>query len=110
MRRRLIGAALVALTITAAGGCTGSPAPRDYTDTITRAGYNPSVLHIYAGDTVTWINEDPNLLHTVTARDDSFGSGFLGDGQRYTVRFNRPGTYRYFCDIHPSMVGEVDVT
>ncbi len=110
MRRRLIGAALLALIVTAAGGCGASPPVHDHAVTITGAGYIPSVLHINAGDTVTWINEDADRLHTVTARDDSFGSWFLGDGQRYTVRFNRPGTYRYFCDIHPSMVGEVDVT
>ncbi len=56
------------------------------------------------------MNEDPTKLHTVTARDDSFGSAFLSQGQRYTVRFNQPGVYRYFCDIHPTMVGQVDVT
>ena len=69
----------------------------------------PAVLQVAAGTTVTWVEHDTRL-HTVTARDDSFGSWFLGDGQRYTVRFNRPGAYRYFCDVHPSMVGEVDVT
>ncbi len=42
----------------------------------------------------------------MTARDDSFGSGFLSEDQIHTVRFDRPAVYRYDCAIHPAMVGE----
>jgi len=77
--------------------------------------FNPNPININAGDSVTWTNSD-NDIHTVTSGSDEgpsigqeFDSGTLGEGQSFTHKFENPGTYEYFCNIHPSMVGEVIV-
>ena len=77
--------------------------------------YNPNPININAGDSVAWTNND-NDIHTVTSGSDEgpsigkeFDSGTLGEGQSFTHKFENPGTYEYFCSIHPSMVGEVIV-
>jgi hypothetical protein len=61
------------------------------------------------GDTVTWINEG-FLLHNVTAANGEFASGTLHGGQRFSVRFTKPGTFDYVCTIHPGMSGKVIVS
>ncbi len=71
--------------------------------------YQPSIVNVSAGTTVTWINEDP-VVHTVTATDGDFNSGNLATGETFNQTFSRPGTYQYQCLIHVSMVGEVVVT
>lgn len=71
--------------------------------------YSPSVVRIEAGGEVTWVETDRLLVHTATATAGSFGSSFLSYGQRYTVRFNAPGVYAFFCRIHPTMRGRVVV-
>lgn len=77
--------------------------------------YDPNPINVNAGDSVTWTNSD-NDIHSVTSGGDEgpsigqeFDSGILGEGQSFTHRFENPGTYEYFCSIHPSMVGEVIV-
>ena len=71
-------------------------------------GFAPDVVEVKRGTTVQWTNADPSE-HTVTARDQSFGSDPLGRGKAFTVRFDNAGTFRYFCAIHPAMEGIVKV-
>jgi plastocyanin len=68
----------------------------------------PDVIDVKPGATVRWTNADPSE-HTVTARDQSFGSDPLGRGKSFATRFNNVGTFRYFCAIHPAMEGTVKV-
>lgn len=72
------------------------------------SGYSPDELTVRAGDTVMWKNVD-NLVHTVTAQDNSFDSGIIQPNQTYTRVFNTPGRYPYYCTIHPQMTGVVNV-
>jgi plastocyanin len=61
------------------------------------------------GTTVTWINGD-DVPHTIVANDKSFHSKVLDTDDRFAFTFTRPGTFAYFCSIHPHMVGKVVVT
>lgn len=61
--------------------------------------YQPDAVEIAPGDTVAWTNLD-GTVHTVTAQDHAFDSGRLGQGQRYVLAFNQPGTYPYYCTLH----------
>jgi plastocyanin len=70
--------------------------------------YRPSVLRVRRGTSVAFLNADAEA-HTVTAIDRSFDSGTIDPHQRWRRRFDRPGRYRYVCDFHPYMHGEVDV-
>lgn len=75
---------------------------------IVNSHYKPTPITVSLGDTVTWINEG-FLLHTVTAENGEFSSGRLSGGQRFSVKFTKPGTFKYVCTIHPGMKGEVIV-
>jgi plastocyanin len=77
--------------------------------------FDPNPIEIKAGDSVTWTNGD-NEVHTVTSgsQDASnigqeFDSGTLASGQSFTHKFDKPGTYEYFCSFHESMTGKVVV-
>ncbi len=64
------------------------------------------------GTKVTWINND-STDHTVTSLGGapaSFDSGHLSNGQKFSFTFTKPGTYKYRCDIHNSMMGTVEVS
>ena len=70
--------------------------------------YRPSQLDILPGETVSWTNVSQRT-HTVTSDTGLFDSGDVAEGGRFAREFTAPGTYRYHCTIHPSIVGEVDV-
>lgn len=73
------------------------------------ASFNPATVNIAGGTTVTWVNED-SVPHTVTSREGLFDSGTLERGRRFSFKFDKPGTYGYFCKFHPAMTGQVIVT
>jgi len=68
----------------------------------------PSIT-IAPGTTVVFKNLDDDP-HTVTAVDGSFDSKGLGQGDTWSHRFTTPGTYAYYCKVHPMMKGTVVVT
>ncbi|HEY1992207.1 MAG TPA: cupredoxin family copper-binding protein [Gammaproteobacteria bacterium] len=72
--------------------------------------FDPETLTVPAGATVTWTNKD-EIPHTVMSSDKSFqGSGGLDTGDSYSYTFTQPGTYNYYCTLHPFMKGKVVVT
>jgi plastocyanin len=71
--------------------------------------FNPDVITIAKGTTVTWTNED-SVQHTVTGIGNDINSQTLSQGQKYSFTFNEAGTFEYQCHIHPSMRGKVIVT
>jgi plastocyanin len=75
---------------------------------ITGFAFQPSEITVATGQAVTWRNEDP-AEHTVTGQGGGFTSKTLGRGGRFRKVFDRPGTYRYVCALHPEMKGTVVV-
>lgn len=75
---------------------------------IVQFAFVPATVQVDAGSTVTWTNDDP-APHTVTADDGTFDSKQLERGADYAVVFDRPGSYSFHCEIHPTMVGVVEV-
>ena len=71
-------------------------------------GFAPPSVSVAAGTEVTWTNVDA-LVHTSTADDGTWDSGNLGISESFSFVASEPGTYPYFCSIHPSMVGELVV-
>ncbi len=77
--------------------------------------FQPGTLQVPAGKTVTWQNDDA-IVHTVTAGAPGQPSGDFDKelpdkGASASVRFDRPGTFKYFCARHPeAMRGEITVT
>lgn len=72
--------------------------------------YAPANLTVSVGDTVTWTNDD-TAPHTVTVTNgpEKFNSPTLQQGQTYTFTFTKPGTYSYYCAVHPDMKAAVTV-
>ncbi len=82
--------------------------PIGYAVAMVDNAYDPVGIEIRAGDSITW-NNAGELPHTVTARNESFDSGFLMNGDVWTIQFDEAGEFEYFCTIHPEMVGTVTV-
>jgi plastocyanin len=76
--------------------------------TIDNFTFNPSTLTVPSGTTVAWTNQD-DMVHTVTEANRLFSSKSLETGDVYTHTFTTPGTYTYFCALHPRMTGTVIV-
>ncbi|MCM3785388.1 multicopper oxidase domain-containing protein [Neobacillus mesonae] len=75
---------------------------------ISHMQYSIKELHIKAGTTVTWENQDP-VFHTVTDLGGKFDSRHIGPGESFSFTFNEKGTYNYYCSTHPSMEASVIV-
>jgi plastocyanin len=77
---------------------------------INNFAFGPETLTVAAGTTVTWTNHDDEP-HTVVNGDNPrlFKSGALDTDDKFTFTFDKPGTYKYFCSIHPHMTGTVVV-
>lgn len=70
--------------------------------------FNPPVIQIQAGQSVTWINQDA-AAHTATLDDGSQTTPLFAQGESATLRFSNPGTYTYHCTPHSWMTGTVVV-
>ena len=84
--------------------------PDEFSDDEQPADYSENVIEISVGDTVTWTNEDGQMMHTVTATDGSFDSGMIKGGDSWSYTFTEPGEFEYFCGPHPWMRAKVIVT
>ena len=72
--------------------------------------YSPSSLTIQAGDTVTWTNHDQAPHNVVTTSGPaSLQSPLLAQGESWSFTFTVPGTYEYYCSVHPDMRAQVIV-
>ena len=71
--------------------------------------FNPTPLTVKAGTTVTWTNKD-DIPHGIASSTNAFAkSRALDTDQSFSFTFTTPGTYQYFCYVHPHMVGSVVV-
>jgi len=69
----------------------------------------PARLTVPAGAQVTWTNRDEEPHIVVSAGGQFPSSPGLDTGDSYHATFSKPGTYAYFCSIHPQMVGTIVV-
>jgi amicyanin len=70
--------------------------------------FTPATVTVPAGTQVTWINRD-DIPHNVRNDDASIKSKTLDTDDKFSFTFTKPGTYAYFCSIHPKMKGTVVV-
>jgi plastocyanin len=92
-----------AATLAAATPSAGGPQI-----TIAQFTFRQSSLTVPVGTTVTWTNGDQDA-HTVTSADGVFSSPALDSGDAFSYQFTTPGTYTYFCALHPHMTARVIV-
>ena len=89
----------------AAAAETG-PAPAEIK--IDNFSFTPPMLTVQAGTKVTWTNRD-DIPHNIVSSEQKFKSKPLDTDDNYSFTFTEPGTYQYFCGLHPKMVGKVVV-
>jgi plastocyanin len=71
--------------------------------------FNPQTITVKSGEKVTWINRDEEP-HTIVSVGKQFKkSTALDTDQEFTITVGAPGTYDYFCSVHPKMTGTIVV-
>jgi plastocyanin len=71
--------------------------------------FTPMVLTVKSGEKITWINRDEEP-HTVVSVEKQFTkSKALDTDDQFTITAGAPGTYTYFCSVHPKMTGTIIV-
>lgn len=105
---------------------SGSSAAEATSVVVETFAFSPKTLRVKVGDTVTWTNRD-DILHTVTSgtreyapgdsgrvtatnKDGMFDLQLDGKGATATYTFTKAGTFHYFCDRHPGMEADVEVS
>jgi plastocyanin len=101
------------------GGMADSSAPAAPTQiaatapnvvTIDNFAFSPGTITVAPGTKVTWTNHDDEPHTVVSAGDPKlFKSGALDTDDVFSFTFDEPGTYSYFCSIHPHMTGTIVV-
>jgi plastocyanin len=101
---------LAATAMLALGTASSAAIAADGAVTIGNFAFAPAVLTIVPGTKVVWTNSDEEP-HTVLSADGgmSFKSAALDTDDKFTFTFDKPGTYKYFCSIHPHMSGTIVV-
>ena len=130
-KHRIMAVAVLALVLSACAGDTNDDGEQstpsgdstNATVSLKLIAFKPETITVAAGTAVTWKNED-GTDHTVTSGtvaqqggsatanpDGKFESGTLKGGGEFSFTFQTPGTYAYFCKLHPAtMRGQVTVT
>ena len=75
---------------------------------IKKFAFGPHEITVAPGTTIIWTNHD-ETPHTVTSNDKSFASKGLDTDDKFAFTFTTPGTFEYFCSLHPHMTGTIVV-
>ena len=115
VRLALVVAAALLVTV---AGAPSTPRPvtaAEITVSMQELAYSPAQLTVAAGDTIVWVNDDGyphDVVSGLPGREDEgqrFQSPMLDEGERFSHTFTEPGTYDYFCSLHPFMLAQVTV-
>jgi plastocyanin len=104
--RRFVSAAAVAALVPAIRATPAGAA--ESMVSIDNFTFSPTPLTIARGATVTWVNQD-DIPHSIYCESLNLHSHPLDTGDRFSHRFDQPGTFDYICAIHPHMRGQIIV-
>ena len=111
----ILGLSVIGFMALSSGGMAAPPAATlaaapssSPTISIKDFAFSPQLVTVPAGTTVTWKNLDDEP-HTVRGTDAQIRSDALDQDESYSVKFDKPGTYKYGCSIHPKMSGTIVV-
>ena len=109
VRTSALVAALGMLTLAGASTpASASAQPQSNMVVMKNFDFAPMTMTVAKGTTVTWKNLDGEP-HTVTSVDGTFRSGALDESDTFKFTFDKPGTYKYLCSIHPKMLAAIIV-
>ncbi len=103
-------AAVLALLCWSMGPAAAADAPKAVAHTVAIDGTNfqPAMLAVKVGDSVTWVNEDPNP-HTATSIAGGFGSHEIAPGRSWKYTATKKGEFAHVCTFHPTMKATLKV-
>lgn len=104
----LASAAPAASTATSekAAADTGGPT---YRVQIHDFAFSPKEITVPVGARIVWTNRDDEP-HTIVSAAGAFKpSQALDTDDSFSAVLDKPGSYAYFCGIHPMMVGKITV-
>jgi plastocyanin len=105
----IVVAVILLVTETRSFGANAQQAPATNVEAkIDNFSFSPATLTVSPGTTIIWTNRD-DIPHTVVSDDKVFKSKVLDTDEKFSYTFSKPGTYPYFCSIHPKMTGKVVV-
>jgi len=114
-RRRALFAALAVSAMTIVGNRASLAedaihpvAAEPLTIKIDNFTFTPPEVTVSAGTSITWVNND-DIPHTVAATNKEFKSKPLDTEEKFSFVFSAPGSYDYFCSLHPHMKARVIV-
>jgi plastocyanin len=85
-------------------GQTATPPAKHATMLQKNKMFTPHILPVVAGTAIDFPNADPIFHNAFSSYSGQiFDVGLYPPGTSRTVRFQRPGIVRVFCNIHPSM-------
>jgi plastocyanin len=102
-----VAAAFVLVAASVISPAISSALAEDVAVKIDNFTFGPQELKVKAGTTVTWTNGD-DIPHTVVS-PNNFRSKVMDTDGTYSFTFTTPGTYKYFCSLHPHMTGTITV-
>ncbi|HVX92105.1 MAG TPA: cupredoxin family copper-binding protein [Xanthobacteraceae bacterium] len=103
-----LAAARRILLALALAGVTSAARAEDPQIKIDNFTFEPQTVTVKAGTTVTWRNDD-DIPHAVASSARAFKSKALDTGDTLSFTFMSPGTYEYFCSLHPHMKATIVV-
>ena len=98
----------LAATIFFAGLAVATARAADISVKIANFTFDPPQVTVKTGTTVVWTNDD-DIPHTVTSTTQAFKSAALDTNDKFSFTFTTPGSYQYFCSLHPHMTGTIVV-
>ena len=100
-----LGGIAIAVAISLHPGAARADDPANVT--IDNFTFGPPELTVKVGSTVNWTNHD-DIPHTIVSAG-KFRSKTLDTDDSFSFTFTTPGTYKYFCSLHPHMTATVVV-
>ena len=85
-----------------------APASGAHDVVVDNFSFAPAVATVAAGTTITWTNRD-DVPHNIVSTEQQFKSPVIDTDGQFSHRFDAPGTYKYFCGLHPRMTGQIVV-
>jgi len=110
-RLGLAGLVIVALMMAGRASSSGATTAEERPATeikIDNFSFSPNTVTVPVGSTVRWTNRD-DVPHNVVNEDKSVKSKTMDTDENFSYTFTKPGTYTYYCSIHPRMTGKIVV-
>jgi len=108
MKKICAGMVMSALLVWVAMSLAAEPRGSVVKVKIDNFSFSPQILTVPAGTTVTWTNND-DVPHTVVSTTKKFASKVMDTDDQFSFTFSDPGTFDYYCSVHPHMTGKVIV-